>query len=207
MGQHQGPRPHPHGADGEAQPEVRHVAWSDTLGTIRFSRGHCVLQATEDTLLLSVDAAEKDNLQPLLDGISRRLGTIGRRDQLTVYWHRPDAPPSPAPSASATPAAAATAAAHRNPVRHRGLTSTLLLIGAAALVIVVHLGLLGGALMASRWTSWGATIIVALILVKVIAVSVHVLRGRFAIHRRYPFASRSGWVYERVLRGRRGGRR
>lgn len=188
MGQPTGHRPRPHGGAGGAPHEVSHVAWSDTLGTVRLGCGHCVLQATEDTLLLSVDAVDEDNLQRLLDGIARRLETIGRRDQLTVNWQRPDAAPGLASgeTTSATPAPTATAAA----LQHRGLTSTLLLAGAAALVIVVHLGLLGGALAASTWTPWASNIILAVILLKVITVSVHVLLGRSAIRRGKASAAR-----------------
>jgi hypothetical protein len=187
MGQPRGHRSRPHGGGG-APPEVRHVAWSDTLGTVRFGCGHCVLQATEDTLILSVDAADEDNLQRLLDGIARRLVTIGRRDQLTVNWQRPDSAPDLASSetTSATPAHTATAATRQ----HRGLTSTLLLTGAAALVIVVHLGLLGGALSASTWTHWTSSIILAVILLKVITISVHVLLGRSALRRGKTLAAR-----------------
>ena len=189
LGQPQGHRPRPHGGGGGAPPEVRHVAWSDTLGTVRFGCGHCVLQATEDTLLLSVDATDEDNLQQLLNGITRRLVTIGRRDELTVNWQRPDTAASLASieTTSATAAPTATAAAAR---RHRGLTGPLLLICAAALVIVVHLGLLGGALAASTWTQWAGNIVLAGILLKIITVGVHLFLGRTTLHRGRAFAAR-----------------
>jgi hypothetical protein len=116
MGQPQDHRPRPHGGGGGAPPEVRHVAWSDTLGTVRFGCGHCVLQATEDTLLLSVDATDEDSLKRLLEGVSRRLVTIGRRDELTVNWQRPDTAAGLASieTTSATAAPTATAAARRH---------------------------------------------------------------------------------------------
>ncbi len=173
--------------DGAAPPEVSHVAWSDTVGTVRFGDGHCVLRATGDALLLSVDAADEDSLQRLLDGISRRLVTIGRRDQLTISWQRPDTAPDPSRirTAAAPPPAETASAGSR-----RGLASTLLLTGAAALVIVSHLGLLGGALSASTWTPWASTIVLAVIGLKIIAVSVHALLGRSAIHRGKAFLRR-----------------
>lgn len=176
MDQHWGRRLRSHGGGGGTQPEVRHVAWSETVGTVRLGGGHCVLEATEDALLLRVDAADEDSLQPLLDGITRRLVTIGRRDRLTVEWQRLDAAASLAhgetrlaPTGSAGP--------------HRRLIRTLPLAAAAALVVAVHLGLLGGALAASLWTRWAGNIVVAVIALKVITVSVHLLLGRFAIRR------------------------
>jgi uncharacterized membrane protein YbhN (UPF0104 family) len=66
----------------------------------------------------------------------------------------------------------------------------LLLAGAAALVIVVHLGLLGGALAASTWTHWAGNIVLAVILLKVITVGVHVFLGRSAIRHGKVFAAR-----------------
>jgi hypothetical protein len=188
MGQPQGHWPRPHHDGGGAPPEVGHVAWSDTLGTVRFGCGHCVLQATEDTLLLSVDATDEDNLQRLLEGISRRLVTIGRRDQLTINWQRPDAAPGLASGETTSTGLTPTTTVPAR--RHRGLTNTLLLAGAAALVIVVHLGLLGGALAASTWTHWAGNIVLAVILLKVITVGVHVFLGRSAIRHGKVFAAR-----------------
>lgn len=176
MDQYRGHRPRSHGGGGDMPPEVRHVAWSDTAGTVRLGGGRCVLEATEDALLLRVDAADEDNLQPLLDGITRRLVTIGRRDRLTVEWQRPDAAASLPPDR--TRHAPIDAAGRR-----RRLIRTLLLAAAAALVIAVHLGLLGGALAASLWTRWAGNIVLAVIALKVITVSAHLLLGRFAIRR------------------------
>ena len=178
LGQPRDHRPGPHGGGDDAPPEVSHIAWSDTLGTVRFGCGHCVLQATEDTLLLSVDATDEDSLQLLLEGISRRLTTIGRRDELTVNWQRPDtaAVLASIETTSTTAAPTATTAARRHP----RLTGPLLLAGTAALVIVVHLGLLGGALATSWWTNWAGNIVLAAILLKIIAVGVHLFLRRSA---------------------------
>jgi hypothetical protein len=188
MGQRQDHRPRPHSGGDDAPPEVSHIAWSDTLGTVRFGCGHCVLQATEDTLLLSVDATDEDSLQLLLEGISRRLMTIGRRDELTVNWQRPDtaAVLASIETTSTTAAPTATTAARR----HRRLTGPLLLAGTAALVIVVHLGLLGGALATSSWTNWAGNIVLAAILLKIIAVGVHLFLGRSASRRGKAIAAR-----------------
>ncbi|MDQ0381987.1 DUF2218 domain-containing protein [Amycolatopsis thermophila] len=166
---------------GQAPPAVDNVDWSDTAGTIRFSTGTCTLQATPDTLTLRVDADDEDALNRLQQSIARRLETIGRRDRLTVHWGQPD-------STSGRPAEEAAAAAI--PGRRRRLGSTLVLLGLVVLAVVVHLGLLGGALAASPWASWGTTIVVAIILVKVIAVGVHVILGRMAFRHRGTFLRR-----------------
>jgi len=142
-------------------------------------------------LLLSVDATDEDNLQQLLDGISRRLVTIGRRDELTLNWQRPETPAGlgSIETTSATAVPTATAAPPRNRGRYRRLTSPLLLAGAAALVIIVHLGLLGGTLAASTWTNWAGNIVLAVILLKLITVGVHLFLGRTAIRHGKAFAA------------------
>jgi hypothetical protein len=180
VGQHRGHRPHPHGGGGGAPFEVRHVAWSDTVGTVRFGRGRCVLHATEEALLLVVDADDEGSLQWLTEGISSRLEAMGRRDQLAVDWRRPDSAPGLGSGATsgATGAPISTSAA----CRRRGLSSTLL-TGVVVLVIVVHLGLLGGALAASAWARWASDIVLAVVALKVIVVSVHLLLGRLALRR------------------------
>ncbi|MEV0736785.1 DUF2218 domain-containing protein [Streptomyces sp. NPDC050549] len=90
MGRRPHYRPRAHGG-GDAPPKVEHTEWSDTHGVIRFARGKCTMQATQNTLTLRAEAADEDNLRIVQDGIARRLETMGRRDQLTVTWQRPEA--------------------------------------------------------------------------------------------------------------------
>ncbi|NUP46850.1 MAG: DUF2218 domain-containing protein [Catenulispora sp.] len=66
------------------------IEWSNTDGVIEFGPGRCTLHATADTLTLSVEADDPQQMRRVQDGITRRLERIGRRDQLTVVW-------SPAP--------------------------------------------------------------------------------------------------------------
>ena len=47
----------------------------------------------------------------------------------------------------------------------------------------MHLGLLGAAVAASMWARWAGNILIAVIALKVIMISVHLLLGRFAIGR------------------------
>ncbi|MFC0430884.1 DUF2218 domain-containing protein [Kutzneria buriramensis] len=160
---HRMPRAH----DGQP-PAVTHVEWSDTAGTIRFAEGTCTLQATADMLTVRAEADDEDALRRLQDGMTRRLETIGRRDRLTVRWQ-----------SGTTPEATTMA---QQPRRHG---RTLLIVVVAALAIAAHLGLLGGALASSAWASWGADVVLAIILLKVIAVAAHVALGRTAFrHRR-----------------------
>jgi hypothetical protein len=85
MGQMRHRPPAGHGG-GQMPPEVQHVEYSDTDGTIRFANGLCTLRATSDTLTLRVDADDEDTLWRLQKGIAGRVEKIGRRDQLTVTW-------------------------------------------------------------------------------------------------------------------------
>ncbi len=40
-------RPRGHDGDAQAPPEVQHVEWSETRGTISFGWGRCTMQATQ----------------------------------------------------------------------------------------------------------------------------------------------------------------
>lgn len=81
----------------DGPPNVQHSDWSDTEGTIDFGQGRCGLRATDDALLLRVEADSPQQLQRIQTGIARRLERIGRRDELVVRWSQapPDAPVSP----------------------------------------------------------------------------------------------------------------
>jgi hypothetical protein len=80
--------------DAPARPEVQlHAEWSDTRGSVRFDPwGQCTIQASANRLVLRVQAADEDSLRRIQDVITRDLGRFGRREHLTVNWHRPDAP-------------------------------------------------------------------------------------------------------------------
>ena len=165
-------------------PAVEDVDWSDTAGTIRFSHGTCTLRATADALALRIDAEDEDTLQRLQEGVARRLETIGRRDGFTVQWQRSDAAPDRPTGDAATVTSPRPADGTR---RGRRLGRTLILVGVAALAILVHVGLFGGALAASPWASWGTNIVLAVILLKVVTVGAHVVLGRVAFRHREIF--------------------
>ncbi len=165
-------RPGAHG--GDVPPRVEHAQGSDTDGIIKFAFGQCALQATQDTLTLRAEAADEDGLRRIQEGITRRLETIGRRDQLTVTWQQD----SPGDGADNTPAHPAQAAPRPRRVMIIGL------IAAGLLIVAVHVGLFGGAVTSSPWTKWGVNAILALVLVKVVLIGSHVVLGRLAIRRR-----------------------
>ncbi|MGH3192518.1 MAG: DUF2218 domain-containing protein [Streptosporangiaceae bacterium] len=81
-----------HGAKAQVRPEVQHVEWSDTDGTLTFSWGRCMMQAGPGTLTVRAEAANEENLQRIQDLIARNLERFGRRDHLKVNWQRPGAP-------------------------------------------------------------------------------------------------------------------
>lgn len=160
----------------QVPPTVQHADWSDTAGTVRFAQGCCTLTAESDSLTVRIDAEDEDALRQLQDGITRRLETMGRRDDLAVRWHRPDPAPELQPVDPTSPGT-------RQPRRHRGRLSTLGVLAVAVVAVLAHVGLLGGALAASIWGTWGLNAVIAIILVKVIVLALHVLGGRFALRR------------------------
>jgi hypothetical protein len=80
-------RPRSHG-DGGTRPEMRHVEWSETNGSLILNWGQCTLQATPGTLTLRAAAADAENLIRIQDLVTERLEKFGRRDHLTVAWRR-----------------------------------------------------------------------------------------------------------------------
>jgi hypothetical protein len=176
-----------HGAgrgDGPARPKptVEHVDHSDTDGSIRFTTGLCTLHATPDTLVVRVETDDEDTLHQLQTGLAQRLEKIGRRDGLTVTWHQsPTATPAggnAGPQPTPPPAI--------GPRRRRGWLGIIGLVAVAALVVVVHAGLLGGILAGGAFEKWGlgaGGVIVALVLVKILIGGAHVLGGGYALRR------------------------
>jgi hypothetical protein len=175
---------------GHAAPEVRYVECSDARGTIDFGLGRCVLDATPDALTLHVEAEAEADLRRLQDLVAHRLEAIGSRDGLKVTWQRA--------AVTAEPRAEATSIADgqtsKTTTRGPGVT-TLVLAAAAALAVAVHLGVFGAALAAWKGTSWGADIVLALVVLLVAVVGLKTIAvGRMAtrhdLHRLIPAAAR-----------------
>ncbi len=81
-----------HAGKVQARPEIQHVEWTDTDGTLTFSWGRCTMQAGPDMLTVRAEAANEENLQGIQNLITRNLERFGRRDHLKVTWQRPVAP-------------------------------------------------------------------------------------------------------------------
>ena len=74
------------GNGGGVPPEITGVEGDENLAVISFARGRCVLQATDEALVLRAEAENPQALQDIQDGVTRRLEKIGRRDRLSVAW-------------------------------------------------------------------------------------------------------------------------
>jgi hypothetical protein len=165
--------------DGRMPPVVQHVDYTDTRGTVRFADGQWNLEATENALVLRVEADNEEALQRLQTGIAARVEKIGRRDGLQVHWQqmKPDTTPSPVPTDGNDGAHDGGTA----PRRPRGTTMGLMAGG--ALIVAIHLGIGGAALAGAAWTGWAANAVLLLILVKLLFMGGHVLLGRTALRR------------------------
>jgi hypothetical protein len=161
---------------GQMPPKIEHVDYSDTYGSIRFAGGLCTLHATADTLTVRVETDDEDTLQRIQNGLTGRLEKIGRRDQLTVTWQRPQAA-----TTSPREAAAPTPAPQSGAVKLQGRGKKIGLIAGGALVVAAHLGLFGAALATSTWASWVTNGILALIVLKLVFMGVHLVLGRRGI--------------------------
>lgn len=149
---------------GGAPPLVLAVDCADTTGAIDLGDGRCILEAGDGVLLVRVEAATEDILERLQQGIAHRLETFGHRERLVVRWQ---------PSG-------AKVAAWRRPRLARNLA-----LAAIALVIVAaHIGVLGATLATARWTEWGASAILVIIVLKFIVTgAAHIGGGVFALRR------------------------
>ncbi|HEY0697813.1 MAG TPA: DUF2218 domain-containing protein, partial [Micromonospora sp.] len=139
--------------------EVRVAAeWTERGGTVTFTPwGRCTLAATADALTLRVDAADEDGLTRIRDVVTRDFERFSRREPLSVSWQRSE-PDSAAPGDVA-------------PRPRRGFSRftlrAVLLALAVALVISLHLGLLGTVVAQSRWTGIAVDVVVALVALKI----------------------------------------
>ena len=62
------------------------VTFDERAGTVLFSIGTCRLAATEDGLVISLDAADADRLQQLRDVVESHLLRFAFRESLIVAW-------------------------------------------------------------------------------------------------------------------------
>jgi hypothetical protein len=87
MGHH-----HLHAGHAQRRPEVLHVEWTDTEGTLSLNWGQCTIQAGPDTLTLHVEATDEESLRRIQDLLARDLERFGRRNHLKVNWQQSSQP-------------------------------------------------------------------------------------------------------------------
>jgi hypothetical protein len=87
-------RPQRHGTGGAAHRAGTppRAEWTETHGMISFPGGTITLQATADALIVRADAGTEPELRHVQEQVSGHLTRFGRRDQLTITWHRLDPP-------------------------------------------------------------------------------------------------------------------
>src|SRR5215470_16807895 len=79
----------PSHAGGDAPPEVRRAECSQTEGTVSLNWGQWTMRARPGLLVIRAEAADEENLRRIQDLLTARLEKFGRREHLTVSWHRP----------------------------------------------------------------------------------------------------------------------
>jgi len=75
-----------HAGRAPVRPDIQHVEWSDTRGTLTLTWGRCTMQAGPGTLTVRAEAASDESLQRVQDLITRNLERSGRRAHLKVTW-------------------------------------------------------------------------------------------------------------------------
>ncbi|GGN79561.1 hypothetical protein GCM10011579_064170 [Streptomyces albiflavescens] len=159
----------------DLKPDQIHVEWSETQGVLSLPWGRCTLDAEADALMLRAEADDEEGLRRLQDLLEAHIGRFGRRDELRVDWQQPDRPAAErAEAAGATAPPAASVSARRGRLTWAGIT----VLG--VLAVAVHLGLAGAVLSGPRWTGWVVGAVLAVIVVKITALTVF---GR-RVHRR-----------------------
>lgn len=82
-------------AGGGPRPDIQHVEWTDSDGTLTLSWGTCALHADPDALTVRVTADTEENLARVRDLITADLERFGRRDRLAVTWTHHDTTSTP----------------------------------------------------------------------------------------------------------------
>lgn len=172
----------PEPAHRRRRPQIRHLEWSDTHGTVDLGVGRLALQATPDALDVALEAADERTLGRLQDTVATRIQTIGRRDRLIVTWEHATTPTTGSGHAL-TPGHDVGA---RRPRRTRAL------LAVAALAIGLHAAVATAVLTGPSWLSWAADGVLVLVGIKLAAIALGsvVLRHRLPHRIRIPLRRR-----------------
>jgi hypothetical protein len=161
------------GHGGAGVPRVEQVERTPGGAVIRFADGSWSLRTASDALVLRVEADDPAALDRLKTAIAARIAKIGRRDQLAVEWREADTP-----QVRDLPGYAEAGRPGRRGWRRAGW------IAAVAVVVAVHLGLVGSLAGSGRWKELAADVVLALIAVKLVLLGLHARYGRGASSRR-----------------------
>lgn len=121
-------------------PPIREAKTTGESLVLDLGWGRCTVIATPDALILEAEAATRDDLARIQDGVGRRVRGIGRRDGLVVTWSPADGEPGGGEVDVETGR------------RSRPLAA-IALATALVVVIMIHLGI-GAALLRQAWTWW-----------------------------------------------------
>lgn len=181
-------------------PAMGGLEWCDTYAVVRVGGDRCALEATTEALNVRIEAADEDGLRRLQDMVTRRLETIGSRDQLKVNWEEPLVLTSINGEGGTATAGLGEGAAGSGRSRRTALVG-----GVGVVALALHM--FGGmfmpvlvGLLAWRWASNIAVGVVALVVLKLVmmaagALFVGRIAGRRVVDRLPPAAAHVlGWV-------------
>ncbi|MFI5891144.1 DUF2218 domain-containing protein [Actinoplanes sp. NPDC051513] len=144
---------------------------SDTDGTITISPlGKATLHAAGNSLTVRVNATDLEALQQIQAILAQDLQRFGRRDQLTVTWPPPQTTDTDVAGAI-TQGPASTSPDPGTETRTRRRTTILAAVLIAA-AVAVHLGLGAALLPNSRWTNLSIDIVLAIVVGKILLLTV-----------------------------------
>ena len=72
------------------RPQVQHVEWTATDGTLILTAGRCTLHTGPGTLTVRAEAPDEASLRQIQEIVTRDVERFGRRDHLTVNWQPPE---------------------------------------------------------------------------------------------------------------------
>ncbi len=82
-------RPAGHGDGTRPRPQVQHVDWSETEGSVSFGWGKCTMQAAPGMLTLRAEAIDTEHLGQVQQIVTADIERFGRREHLRVIWQEP----------------------------------------------------------------------------------------------------------------------
>lgn len=85
-----GQRLHDHPGPEHMHPRIRRVEWTDTVATLNFDQGRCVVRADRDGITLRAETDDPQSLRRIQSLIAADLERFGAREHLKVAWRNDD---------------------------------------------------------------------------------------------------------------------